>query len=81
MPVRDFSAFFSQATGNQPYPYQPRLADEAVRSRLVHVPTGLNEIATVALVAVLDCGVEQDKRITSLPVAVPERPRPSGEPT
>jgi hypothetical protein len=39
VPVQDFSAFFSQATGNQPYPYQRRLGNERIENRLIYVPT------------------------------------------
>jgi CRISPR-associated endonuclease/helicase Cas3 len=49
VPVQDFSAFFSQATGNQPYPYQRGLAEQSIHSRLIHVPTGCGKTAAVVL--------------------------------
>lgn len=52
-----FSEFFQTATGNQPYPYQSRLAtgDPAsstgapCQSRLLDIPTGLGKTAAVTL--------------------------------
>jgi CRISPR-associated endonuclease/helicase Cas3 len=49
VPNEDFSGFFTQATSNQPYPYQCRLANEPVQSRLIRVPTGFGKTAAVIL--------------------------------
>ncbi len=45
----DFRSFFHQATGSLPYPYQEKLATEAIRSRLIHIPTGCGKTAAVVL--------------------------------
>jgi CRISPR-associated endonuclease/helicase Cas3 len=45
----DYRAFFTQATGNHPYPYQEKLAQEPVASRLIHVPTGCGKTAAAVL--------------------------------
>ncbi len=44
MPISDYSAFFTQATGKEsPYGYQARLADSVCESRLINIPTGLGK--------------------------------------
>lgn len=44
MPISDYSAFFTQATGKEsPYGYQARLADSVCESRLISIPTGLGK--------------------------------------
>ena len=48
MPVQDFSAFFSQATGHQPYPYQHSVAHALIKSRLIHVAAGCGKTAPIA---------------------------------
>lgn len=49
MPVEDYRAFFTRATGYEPYPYQENLASARVESRLIHVPTGCGKTAAVVL--------------------------------
>lgn len=50
MPISDYSAFFTQATGKEsPYDYQTRLADNVCESRLINIPTGLGKTAAVVL--------------------------------
>jgi CRISPR-associated endonuclease/helicase Cas3 len=50
MPAPDYSAFFQAATGNAPYDYQRRLAEDAtLQSRLISIPTGLDKTAAVIL--------------------------------
>lgn len=43
-----FSEVFKRATGNEPYPYQQRLADEGL-PELIEVPTGLGKTAGTVL--------------------------------
>jgi len=43
----DFRSFFHEATASLPYPYQEKLATEAIQSRLIHIPTGCGESAAV----------------------------------
>ena len=43
--TENFKAFFDQATGYSPYPYQERVAATAVE--WPHVPTGLGKTAAV----------------------------------
>lgn len=38
VPFKDFSDFFFRATSHRPYPYQRHLAEEPLKSRLIHVP-------------------------------------------
>ena len=49
VPIHDFPAFFTEATSNEPCPYQRRLASEPVQSRLIHVATGCVKLAAVIL--------------------------------
>ena len=46
-----FRGFFKHATGieQEPYPYQERLAEARVESRLIHIPTGCGKTAAVIL--------------------------------
>jgi len=44
-----FCDFFERATGNQPYDYQRRLAEDAPFPELLDIPTGLGKTAAVAL--------------------------------
>ena len=46
--MSDYDDFFSRATGNQPYSYQRRLAEEAWPT-LLDIPTGLGKTAAVVL--------------------------------
>ena len=50
VPDDHFSAFFTQATGNPPYPYQRRLDDEPAESCLIHVPTGFGDCGLTVVV-------------------------------
>lgn len=47
----NFESFFRAATGLEggPYPYQVKLASEAIQSRLMHVPTGCGKTAAAIL--------------------------------
>ena len=47
--MTDYTAFFRQATGTDPYPYQVRFASEPRLPALVSVPTGAGKTATVLL--------------------------------
>jgi CRISPR-associated endonuclease/helicase Cas3 len=49
VPADEFRAFFAQATGNQPYPYQEKLARAPIESRLIAIPTGPGKTAAVVL--------------------------------
>ncbi|MEO7143494.1 MAG: DEAD/DEAH box helicase, partial [Bryobacteraceae bacterium] len=49
MNAQSFEPFFSDATGNAPYPYQTALASEGIRSHAIHVPTGAGKTAAVIL--------------------------------
>jgi len=51
VPDNAFRAFFKHATGVQkgPYPYQERLANAPIESRLIHIPTGCGKTAAVIL--------------------------------
>ena len=40
-----FDEFFKKATGNDPFPFQGRFAQEPILPQLVHVPTGLGKTA------------------------------------
>jgi len=44
-----FKAFFDQATGKSPYPYQTRLATADPFPPLLDIPTGLGKTAAVVL--------------------------------
>lgn len=44
-----FDAFFEKATGNPPYPYQRRLADDPDFPELLDVPTGMGKTAAAVL--------------------------------
>jgi CRISPR-associated endonuclease/helicase Cas3 len=44
-----FDQFFLQTTGNEPYPYQKRLATDPVLPQLLDIPTGLGKTAAVVL--------------------------------
>jgi CRISPR-associated endonuclease/helicase Cas3 len=44
-----FDGFFQKATGNSPFPFQRRFAEEQVLPQLVHVPTGLGKTAMAVL--------------------------------
>ncbi|MGA2247670.1 MAG: DEAD/DEAH box helicase, partial [Verrucomicrobiota bacterium] len=44
-----FPVFFHDATGNEPYDYQVRLARGECVSRLINIPTGLGKTAAVVL--------------------------------
>jgi CRISPR-associated endonuclease/helicase Cas3 len=46
---RNFSQWFKQATGNEPYPYQTRFAWEPTLPELVDVPTGMGKTAMAVL--------------------------------
>jgi len=45
----EFAEFFNTATGNDPYPYQERLATADVLPELVDIPTGLGKTAAAIL--------------------------------
>lgn len=45
MPVCDFRTFFRQATGEDPFPYQQRLAESSQLPEVLHVPTGAGKTA------------------------------------
>jgi len=45
----DFEAFFQQATGNRPFPYQRRLATGEAWHQLLDLPTGSGKTAAVIL--------------------------------
>lgn len=49
MPSQTFQAFFGEATGKTPYPYQVSLATAPIESRLIDVPTGCGKTAAVIL--------------------------------
>ncbi|MGH7873849.1 MAG: hypothetical protein ACREQO_16720, partial [Candidatus Binatia bacterium] len=44
-----FDEFFKRATGNDPFPYQQRFAEESEMPELVDVPTGLGKTAMAVL--------------------------------
>lgn len=44
-----FQAFFKQATGRSPYPYQERFATSTVHPHLLRAPTGAGKTATAVL--------------------------------
>ncbi|MEW6247046.1 MAG: hypothetical protein AB1555_10085 [Nitrospirota bacterium] len=44
-----FSRWFKQATGHEPYPFQIRFACDAALPELVDVPTGLGKTAMAVL--------------------------------
>ncbi len=44
-----FRAFFKDAMGKEPYPYQEKLAAVPIESRLINVPTGCGKTAAAAL--------------------------------
>lgn len=45
----NYGEFFRRATGNDPFPYQARLATDEVSSALLSVPTGLGKTAAAVL--------------------------------
>jgi CRISPR-associated endonuclease/helicase Cas3 len=45
----DFEAFFKRATGNDPFPYQRRLATDEALYQLLDIPTGAGKTAAVIL--------------------------------
>lgn len=47
--VSAFDDFFERATGKRPYPYQKKLAESPVASRIISVPTGAGKTAAVIL--------------------------------
>jgi CRISPR-associated endonuclease/helicase Cas3 len=47
--AESFRDFFERATGQEPYPYQEKLAALPLESRLIHVPTGCGKTAAVVL--------------------------------
>ncbi|HUJ08796.1 MAG TPA: CRISPR-associated helicase Cas3' [Verrucomicrobiae bacterium] len=47
--VVEFEAFFQQATGKPPYPYQFRLATDGQFPQLLDIPTGLGKTAAIVL--------------------------------
>jgi CRISPR-associated endonuclease/helicase Cas3 len=49
MSFESFDAFFEQATGHAPYPYQRRLAAEASVPHRLSVPTALGKTAAAIL--------------------------------
>jgi CRISPR-associated endonuclease/helicase Cas3 len=49
MPSQTFQAFFGEATGKTPYPYQMSLATAPIESRLIDVPTGCGKTAGAIL--------------------------------
>ena len=48
LPCKNFKAFFKQATGNDPYPYQKRLAESPIPS-VINVPTGAGKTESAIL--------------------------------
>ena len=48
-PMSSFKESFKRATGNDPYPYQRRFAEEGDIPQLVDVPTGLGKTAMAVL--------------------------------
>ena len=48
-PPTDSKELFKKATGNEPYPYQTRLADDPSLPELIDVPTGAGKTAAVVL--------------------------------
>lgn len=47
--VSGFDDFFETATGERPYPYQRKLAESRIVSRIISVPTGAGKTAAVIL--------------------------------
>lgn len=47
-PFENFEAFFKKATGNNPYPYQKRLAESPITS-VINVPTGAGKTESAIL--------------------------------
>ncbi len=45
----DFDAFFTQVTGNAPFPYQRRLATDESLPQLLNAPTGAGKTVAVIL--------------------------------
>ena len=45
----NFDEWFKRATGNDPFPYQRRFAEEGEIPQLVDVPTGLGKTAMAVL--------------------------------
>jgi len=44
-----FDDLFRDATGYHPFPYQRRLAEEGVASRIIHVPTRAGKTAAAVI--------------------------------
>lgn len=44
-----FGSWFATATGNKPYPFQVRFANEPNLPELVDIPTGMGKTAMVVL--------------------------------
>ena len=47
--MRNFDQWFQIATGDKPFPYQRRFAEQEELPQLVHVPTGGGKTAAVVL--------------------------------
>ena len=47
--MSSFDEWFRRATGNDPFPYQGRFAEEGEIPKLVDVPTGLGKTAMAVL--------------------------------
>ena len=47
--MSSFDEWFKRATGNDPFPYQRRFAEEGEIPLLVNVPTGLGKTALAVL--------------------------------
>jgi CRISPR-associated endonuclease/helicase Cas3 len=71
--MEGFPPFFRQVTGFDPYPYQVRLANSPVISRVISVPTGAGKTAAVVLAWLWRRKMDPDKTPRRLVYCLPMR--------
>ena len=72
-PREDFAVFFRKATGCAPYPYQAKLAESPIESRLISVPTGAGKTAAAILAWLYQRSIHPEKTPRRLVYCLPMR--------